>query len=72
MSFRHQSTEMYFELHFHENRIGVKKSHCVELLDGRVPVLRSTIELISGVESTPDLLQEIQQQNEGRISRSTS
>jgi hypothetical protein len=39
----------------------------MQLLDGRVPVLRSTIELISGVESTPDLLQEIQQQNEGRI-----
>jgi hypothetical protein len=39
----------------------------MQLLDGRVPVLRSTIELISGVENTPDLLQEIQQQNEGRI-----
>ena len=39
----------------------------LQLLDGRVPVLRTTIELISGVESTPDLLNEIQQQNEGRI-----
>ena len=39
----------------------------MQLLDGRVPVMRSTIELISGVESTPDLLHEIQQQNEGRI-----
>jgi hypothetical protein len=39
----------------------------MQLLDGRVPVMRSTIELISGVESTPDLLLEIQQQNEGRI-----
>ena len=39
----------------------------MQLLDGRVPVLRTTIELISGVESTPDLLLEIQQQNEGRI-----
>jgi hypothetical protein len=39
----------------------------MQLLDGRVPVMRSTIELISGVESTPDLLREIQQQNEGRI-----
>ena len=39
----------------------------MQLLDGRVPVLRTTIELISGVESTPDLLNEIQQQNEGRI-----
>jgi hypothetical protein len=39
----------------------------MQLLDGRVPVLRTTIELISGVESTPDLLNEIQQQNEGRV-----
>ena len=39
----------------------------MQLLDGRVPVMRSTIELISGVENTPDLLREIQQQNEGRI-----
>jgi hypothetical protein len=39
----------------------------MQLLDGRVPIMRSTIELISGVDSTPDLLLEIQQQNEGRI-----
>ena len=53
-----------------EGKVCAQISDCnvvMQLLDGRVPVLRSTIELISGVESTPDLLQEIQQQNEGRI-----
>jgi hypothetical protein len=53
-----------------DGKVCVQISECnvvMQLLDGRVPVLRSTIELISGVESTPDLLQEIQQQNEGRI-----
>lgn len=53
-----------------DGKICVQISSCnvvMQLLDGRVPVLRSTIELISGVESTPDLLREIQQQNEGRI-----
>ena len=53
-----------------DGKVCVQISNCnvvMQLLDGRVPVLRSTIELISGVESTPDLLLEIQQQNEGRI-----
>ena len=53
-----------------EGKVCVQISECnvvMQLLDGRVPVLRTTIELISGVENTPDLLQEIQQQNEGRI-----
>ena len=53
-----------------DGKVCVQISNCnvvMQLLDGRVPVLRSTIELVSGVESTPDLLQEIQQQNEGRI-----
>ena len=53
-----------------DGKMCVQISNCnvvMQLLDGRVPVLRSTIELISGVDSTPDLLQEIQQQNEGRI-----
>jgi hypothetical protein len=53
-----------------DGKVCAQISNCnvvMQLLDGRVPVLRSTIELISGVESTPDLLQEIQQQNEGRI-----
>lgn len=53
-----------------DGKVCVQISSCnvvMQLLDGRVPVLRSTIELISGVESTPDLLKEIQQQNEGRI-----
>jgi hypothetical protein len=53
-----------------DGKVCVQISECnvvMQLLDGRVPVLRTTIELISGVESTPDLLQEIQQQNEGRI-----
>lgn len=53
-----------------DGKVCVEISDCnvvMQLLDGRVPVLRSIIELISGVDSTPDLLQEIQQQNEGRI-----
>ena len=53
-----------------DGKICVDISDCnvvMQLLDGRVPVMRSIIELVSGVESTPDLLQEIQQQNEGRI-----
>jgi hypothetical protein len=53
-----------------DGKMCVQISDCnvvMQLLDGRVPVLRTTIELISGVESTPDLLNEIQQQNEGRI-----
>ena len=53
-----------------DGKVCVQISDCnvvMQLLDGRVPVLRTTIELISGVESTPDLLNEIQQQNEGRI-----
>lgn len=48
--------------------VRISESNVVmQLLDGRFPVLRSTVELISGVESTPDLLREIEQQNEGRI-----
>ena len=48
--------------------VQISESNVVmQLLDGRVPVLRSTVELISGVESTPDLLREIEQQNEGRV-----
>lgn len=39
----------------------------LELLDGRWPVVRCTIELITGVERTLDLLREIDQQNEGRV-----
>ena len=53
-----------------DGKVCVEISDCaviMQLLDGRVPVMRSTIELISGVVSTPDLLHEIQQQNEGRI-----
>jgi len=53
-----------------DGKVCVEISECnvvMQLLDGRVPVMRSVIELISGVDSTPDLLQEIQQQNEGRI-----
>jgi hypothetical protein len=53
-----------------DGKVCVQISNCnvvMQLLDGRGPVLRSTIELISDVESTPDLLKEIQQQNEGRI-----
>lgn len=53
-----------------DGKVCVEIADCnvvMQLLDGRVPVMRSTIELISGVESTPDLLREIQQQNEGRI-----
>jgi hypothetical protein len=53
-----------------DGKVCVEISDCnvvMQLLDGRVPVMRSVIELISGVESTPDLLHEIQQQNEGRI-----
>jgi len=53
-----------------DGKVCVEISECnvvMQLLDGRVPVMRCVIELISGVDSTPDLLQEIQQQNEGRI-----
>ena len=53
-----------------DGKVCVQISNCnvvMQLLDGRVSVMRSTIELISGVESTPDLLHEIHQQNEGRI-----
>jgi hypothetical protein len=39
----------------------------LELLDGRWPVVRCTIELVSGVKRTFDLLEEIDQQNEGRV-----
>jgi len=43
--------------------------HAVELnlLDGRLPVIRCTIELVSGVDKTWALLREIDQQNEGRV-----
>jgi len=37
------------------------------LLDGRTPVLRCSVELVSGIERTPDLLIEIDQQNQGRV-----
>jgi len=37
------------------------------LLDGRTPVLRCSIELVSGIDRTPDLLIEIDQQNQGRV-----
>jgi len=37
------------------------------LLDGRTPVLRCSVELVSGIERTPDLLTEIDQQNQGRV-----
>lgn len=39
----------------------------LDLLDGRWPVVRCTVELITGVERTLDLLREIDQQNEGRV-----
>jgi hypothetical protein len=39
----------------------------LELLDGRWPVVRCTIELVSEVKCTVDLLEEIDQQNEGRV-----
>lgn len=39
----------------------------LDLLDGRWPVVRCTIELVTGVERTHDLLREIDQQNEGRV-----
>ena len=39
----------------------------LELLDGRWPVVRCTIELVSEVKCTFDLLEEIDQQNEGRV-----
>jgi len=43
--------------------------HSVELnlFDGRLPVIRCTIELVSGVDKTWALLREIDQQNEGRV-----
>ncbi len=37
------------------------------LFDGRSPVLRCSIELVSGIERTPDLLIEIDQQNQCRV-----
>jgi len=37
------------------------------LLDGRTPVLRCSVELVSGIDRTPDLLIEIDQQNQGRV-----
>jgi hypothetical protein len=39
----------------------------IQLLDGRLPIARCTIELVTGVERSFDLLQEIEQQNEGRV-----
>ena len=39
----------------------------IQLLDGRLPITRCTIELVTGVERSFDLLQEIEQQNEGRV-----
>ena len=39
----------------------------LDLLDGRWPIVRCTIELVSGVERTLDLLKEIDMQNEGRV-----
>jgi hypothetical protein len=39
----------------------------LELLDGRWPVVRCTIELVSEVKCTFDLLEEVDQQNEGRV-----
>ena len=43
--------------------------HSVEMqmLDGRLPIIRCTIELVSGLEKTWALLREIDQQNEGRV-----
>jgi hypothetical protein len=40
----------------------------LDLLDGRWPIVRCTIELVTGVERTLDLLKEIDMQNEGRVS----
>ena len=37
------------------------------LLDGRTSVLRCSVELVSGIERTLDLLIEIDQQNQGRV-----
>lgn len=39
----------------------------IQLLDGRLPIIRCTIELLKNVERSLDLLQEIEQQNEGRV-----
>ena len=39
----------------------------LDLLDGRWPIVRCTIELVSDVERTLDLLKEIDMQNEGRV-----
>ena len=39
----------------------------LDLLDGRWPIVRCTIELVTGVERTLDLLKEIDMQNEGRV-----
>ena len=39
----------------------------LDLLDGRWPIVRCSIELVTGVERTLDLLKEIDMQNEGRV-----
>ena len=38
----------------------------LQLLDGRLPIVRCTVHVVSDVERTPELLDEIDQQNEGR------
>ncbi|MEN9301307.1 MAG: hypothetical protein RLZZ254_1088 [Actinomycetota bacterium] len=38
----------------------------LQLLDGRMPIVRATVHVVGDVERTPDLLSEIDQQNEGR------
>lgn len=38
----------------------------LQLLDGRLPILRCTVHIVGEVERTPELLDEIDQQNEGR------
>ena len=38
----------------------------LQLLDGRLPIVRATVHVVGEVERTPELLDEIDQQNEGR------
>lgn len=38
----------------------------LQLLDGRLPIVRATVHVVGDVERTPELLDEIDQQNEGR------
>ncbi len=38
----------------------------LQLLDGRLPIVRATVHVVGEVERTPELLSEIDEQNEGR------